>query len=92
MTANTVETAFYLDDSKRSYIGGELEHFSVYVFPHWSSLTQALRTGQPQSGKHAVGHTPREATRRKDDLQPAARARSADHVPRTCRCRSFDNG
>jgi hypothetical protein len=58
MTANTVETAFYLDGSKPSYIGGELEHFSVYVFPHWSSLTEAPRTGQPQSGKHAIGRYP----------------------------------
>ena len=54
--ANTAETAFYLDRSKPSYIGGELEHFSVYVFPHWSFLTEALRTGQPQSGKRAAGH------------------------------------
>jgi hypothetical protein len=58
MTANTVQTAFYLDGSKPSYIGGELEHFSVYVSPHWSSLTEALRTGQPKSGKHAIGHYP----------------------------------
>jgi O-methyltransferase domain/Dimerisation domain len=54
--ANTAETAFYLDRSKPSYIGGELEHFSSYVFPHWSFLTEALRTGQPQSGKRATGH------------------------------------
>jgi len=58
MTANTVETAFYLDGSKPRYIGGELEHFSVYVSPQWSSLSEALRTGQPQSGKHAIGHYP----------------------------------
>jgi O-methyltransferase domain/Dimerisation domain len=54
--ANTPETAFYLDRNKPSYIGGELEHFSAYVFPHWSFLTEALRTGQPQSGKRATGH------------------------------------
>lgn len=54
--ANTAETAWYLDRSKPNYIGGELEHFSAYVFPHWSFLTEALRTGQPQSGKRAVGH------------------------------------
>ena len=54
--ANTAETAFYLDRSQPSYIGGELEHFSAYVFPHWSFLTEALRTGEPQSGKRATGH------------------------------------
>jgi hypothetical protein len=39
-----------------TYIGGELEHFSTYVFPCWSSLTLALQTGQPQSGTRAIGH------------------------------------
>ncbi len=54
--ANTQETALYLDRNKPSYIGGELEHFSGYVFPHWSLLTPALQTGQPQSGARATGH------------------------------------
>jgi hypothetical protein len=39
-----------------------------------------LRTGQPQSGKHAIGHYPARSDPPKNDLQPAARARSADHV------------
>src|SRR5712692_3623880 len=47
--ANTPETAFYLDRNKPSYIGGELEYYSSYVFSHWSFLTEALRTGRPQS-------------------------------------------
>jgi hypothetical protein len=54
--ANTPETDLYLDRRKPTYIGGELEHFSTYVFPHWSLLTPALQTGKPQSGARATGH------------------------------------
>jgi hypothetical protein len=54
--ANTPETDLYLDRGKPTYIGGELEHFSAYVFPRWSLLTPALQTGQPQSGTRATGH------------------------------------
>src|SRR5437870_229004 len=54
--ANTSETALYLDRKKPTYIGGELEHFNTYVYPHWNSLTAALRTGKPQSGARASGH------------------------------------
>src|SRR5207247_405093 len=34
--ANTPEADLYLDRRKPTYIGGELEHFSTYVFPRWS--------------------------------------------------------
>jgi O-methyltransferase domain/Dimerisation domain len=54
--ANTPEANLYLDRHKPTYIGGELEHFNSYVFPHWNLLTQALRTGEPQSGARATGH------------------------------------
>jgi hypothetical protein len=56
--SNTPAANLYLDRRKPTYIGGELEHFSRYVFPHWSSLTTALKTGQPQSGARATGHYP----------------------------------
>jgi O-methyltransferase domain/Dimerisation domain len=55
---NTPATGLYLDRSKPTYIGGELEHYSRYVFPHWSALTAALKTGEPQSGARATGHYP----------------------------------
>jgi hypothetical protein len=53
---NMSDTEFYLDRRKPTYIGGELEHFSTYVFPRWSHLTPALQTGEPQSGERATGH------------------------------------
>jgi hypothetical protein len=54
--ANTAETDLYLDRHKPTYIGGELEHFNAYVYPHWNLLTPALRSGKPQSGARATGH------------------------------------
>jgi hypothetical protein len=54
--ANTRETDLYLDRRKPTYIGAELERYNGYVFPHWNFLTQALRTGKPQSGARATGH------------------------------------
>lgn len=56
--ANSPDADLYLDRGKPTYIGGELEHYSRYVFPHWSALTTALKTGQPQSGARATGHYP----------------------------------
>jgi hypothetical protein len=45
---NTPETDWYLDRAKDSYIGGWLEMGGRRVYPIWASLTDALRTGQPQ--------------------------------------------
>jgi hypothetical protein len=39
----------FLDRRKPAYIGGLLEMFSVRLYAHWSGLTEALRTGRPQS-------------------------------------------
>ena len=50
---NTPETALFLDRSKPSYIGGMLEMANARLYPFWSSLTEALRTGRPQNeAKH----------------------------------------
>jgi hypothetical protein len=45
---NTPESDHYLDRRKQSYIGGELEHFNRRVYPAWTLLTSALKTGNPQ--------------------------------------------
>ncbi len=47
--ANTPETDFYLDQAKPSYIGGFLEMANRRVYRFWGSLTEGLRTGQPQN-------------------------------------------
>ena len=46
---NTPEADLYLDRDKPTYIGGELDHFNKRGYPHWHSLTAALKTGKPQS-------------------------------------------
>lgn len=47
--ANTSETDLFLDRKKSSYVGGWLEMLNARIYPFWGSLTEGLRTGQPQS-------------------------------------------
>jgi len=47
--SNTPETAFFLDRNKPSYLGGILEMSATRLYGFWGSLTEALRTGQPQN-------------------------------------------
>ena len=46
---NTPETDLFLDGSKPSYIGGLLEMANARLYPFWGSLTEALKTGEPQN-------------------------------------------
>ena len=46
---NTPETDLFLDRSKPSYIGGLLEMANARLYPFWGSLTEALKTGEPQN-------------------------------------------
>jgi hypothetical protein len=47
--SNTAETDLFLDKRKPSYIGGMLEMANHRLYPFWSDLTKALRTGEPQN-------------------------------------------
>lgn len=53
---NTQETDLFLDRTKPSYIGGILESANARLYPFWGSLTEALRTGLPQSEAKAGGN------------------------------------
>lgn len=46
---NTPATDMFLDGDKPSYIGGILEMANTRLYPFWGSLTEALRTGNPQN-------------------------------------------
>lgn len=46
---NTPETELFLDKNKPSYVGGILEMANHRLYPFWGHLTEALRTGLPQS-------------------------------------------
>jgi hypothetical protein len=46
---STVDTDFFLDRAKPSYIGGVLEMCNDRLYGFWGSLTEALRTGQLQN-------------------------------------------
>jgi hypothetical protein len=47
--SNTPETDFFLDRKKPTYIGGMLEMCNARLYTFWGSLTEALRTGEPQN-------------------------------------------
>jgi hypothetical protein len=47
--ANTPASDLYLDRAKPTYLGGMLEMANARLYPFWASLTEALRTGQPQN-------------------------------------------
>ncbi len=51
--ANTAATGLFLDRTKPSYAGGMLEMADAALYPSWGLLTDALRTGRPQSGASA---------------------------------------
>ena len=53
---NTPETDLFLDQAKPSYIGGILEMANARLYPFWGSLTEGLRTGQPQNEAKAGGN------------------------------------
>jgi hypothetical protein len=53
---NTPETDRYLDPRKPSYVGGQLSLIDARQTAPWSRLTEALRTGEPQSGERGVAN------------------------------------
>ena len=54
--SNTPSADFFLDRNKPSYIGGVLEMANFRLYPFWSNLTTALRTGELQN--EAKGGSP----------------------------------
>lgn len=47
--SNTPETAAFLDQRKRSYIGGMLQMSNNRLYPFWHHLEEGLKTGKPQN-------------------------------------------
>ena len=47
--STTATTDLFLDPAKPSYMGGLLEMLNARLYQFWGSLTEGLRTGQPQS-------------------------------------------
>ena len=55
--ANTAATALYLDRTKPTYVGGLLEMMNRRLYGFWGSLTEALKTGQPQNESKESGES-----------------------------------
>jgi O-methyltransferase domain/Dimerisation domain len=56
--SNEPDADRYLDRKKSTYIGGLLKHLNARHYHNWSLLTDALRTGMPQSGALGTGSYP----------------------------------
>jgi precorrin-6B methylase 2 len=54
--SNTPETDLFLDRAKPTYVGGLLEMFEMRLYGFWSSLTEGLRTGEPQNEAKTGGN------------------------------------
>jgi hypothetical protein len=50
---NTPASDTFLDRAKPSYLGGFLEMANQRLYPFWGSLTEGLRSGQPQNEARA---------------------------------------
>lgn len=53
--SNAPDAAQFLDPAKPGYIGGIIEMFNARLFGFWGSLTEALRTGEPQNEAKSGG-------------------------------------
>jgi hypothetical protein len=56
MYSNARETDVFLDRAKPSYLGGMLEMANARLYGFWGSLTEALRTGNPQNEAKSGGN------------------------------------
>src|SRR5438132_3611882 len=54
---NTPQTDLFLDRAKPSYVGGLLEMSNARLYRNWGGLTEALRTGLPQTENENGGDT-----------------------------------
>jgi hypothetical protein len=53
--ANMADSNLFLDRDKPAYIGGILEMANARLYPFWASLTDALKTGEPQNEARTGG-------------------------------------
>jgi O-methyltransferase/methyltransferase family protein len=74
---NTAETDLFLDPAKPSYMGGLLEMLNARLFGFWNSLTEGLRTGEPQNEAKTGGNLFEAIYSNPDLLRGFARAMSA---------------
>lgn len=52
---NTAETATFVDRASPAYLGGVIEMMHDRLYPFWSGLAEALKTGQPQNEVRHAG-------------------------------------
>lgn len=53
--SNGPEAARFLDPARPDYVGGVIEMLNARLYGFWGSLTEALRTGEPQNEAKSGG-------------------------------------
>jgi hypothetical protein len=77
---NTPETDLFLDRAKPTYMGGLLEMLNARLFGFWNSLTEGLRTGEPQNEAKTGGNLFEAIYSNPNLLRGFARAMSASSI------------
>jgi hypothetical protein len=74
---NSPATELFLDRAKPTYVGGLLEMANARLYLFWGSLTEALRTGEPQNEAKSGGDLFEALYQDEERLRGFARAMSA---------------
>jgi hypothetical protein len=78
--SNTAMTDAYLDRNKPAYLGFLIKHIDRTECHRWQSFTEALRTGEPQTGAGSNGNYPARYADR-DTLEAFVRGMTSASLP-----------
>jgi len=79
--SNSEEAELYLNPAKPGYMGGLIEMFNARLYGFWGSLTEALRTGEPQNETKKGGDLFAALYADTDRLEGFLRAMGAQSLP-----------
>ena len=79
--SNSEEAELYLNPAKPGYMGGLIEMLNTRLYGFWGSLTEALRTGEPQNEAKQGGDLFARFMRTRLRLEGFLRAMGAQSLP-----------
>jgi hypothetical protein len=79
--SNSDEAELYLNPAKPGYMGGLIEMLNVRLYGFWGSLTEALKTGEPQNEAKQGGNLFAALYADSDRLEAFLRAMGAQSLP-----------
>lgn len=79
--SNTEESELFLNPAKPGYMGGFIEMLNARLYGFWGSLSEALRTGEPQNEAKHGGDLFGTLYANRDRLEGFLRAMTAQSLP-----------